>query len=118
MPEEKKEKQKTAVALAYEPGEELTAFLHLDLENLGSTDVSVRMINRQVKTNFYLEDDAAYTLIEQHMPILERRLKNKGYNCTITVTHEKKNVNFRENFMRKGNVASGSLHRYSFDVRA
>lgn len=103
---------------AYEPGEELTAFLHLDLENLGSTDVSVRMINRQVKTNFYLENDAAYTLIEQHMPILEKRLKSKGYNCTVTVTHDKKEINFKENFMRKGNAAPGSLHRYSFDVRA
>ena len=104
---------------AYEPGEELTAFLHLDLQNLGSTDVSVRMKDRQVKTNFYLEDDAAYDLIEKHLPILERRLKNKGYYCTVTVTHEKKDISFRENFMRRGHVSSGgSLHRYSFDVRA
>lgn len=97
---------------------ELTAFLHLDMGNLGSTDVSVRMQNRQVKTNFYFEDDASYALVEKHLPILEKRLKNKGYNCTITITNEKKNINFKENFLRKGSAPVGSLHRYSFDVRA
>lgn len=97
---------------------ELTAFLHLDMGNLGSTDVSVRMQNRQVRTNFYLEDDASYDLVEKHLPILEKRLKSKGYNCTITITNEKKNINFKENFLRKGSTPVGSLHRYSFDVRA
>lgn len=97
---------------------ELTAFLHLDMGNLGSTDVSVRMQNRQVRTNFYFEDDASYDLVEKHLPILEKRLKNKGYNCTITITNEKKNINFKENFLRKGSAPVGSLHRYSFDVRA
>lgn len=103
-----------------DPDAEVTAFLHLDMEHLGSTDVSVRMQNRQVKTNFYLEDDASYDLLEKHLPILEKRLKNKGYNCQITVTNEKKNVNFTENFLKKGqSQASGkTLHRYSFDVRA
>ena len=97
---------------------ELTAFLHLDMGNLGSTDVSVRMQNRQVRANFYFEDDASYDLVEKHLPILEKRLKNKGYNCTITITNEKKNINFKENFLRKGGAPAGSLHRYSFDVRA
>lgn len=101
-----------------DPEAELTAFLHLDLECLGSTDVSVRMKNRQVKTNFYFEDDASYRLVEKHLPILEKRLKSKGYNCTITITNEKRNINFKENFVKKGSVSSGSLHRYSFDVRA
>lgn len=101
-----------------DPEAELTAFLHLDMENLGSTDVSVRMQNRQVKMNFYFADDASYDLVEKHLPVLEKRLKNKGYNCTFTITNEKKNINFKENFVKKGKVSSGSLHRYSFDVRA
>lgn len=102
-----------------DPDAELTAFLHLDMEHLGSTDVSVRMQNRQVKTNFYFEDDRSYDIVQKHLPILEKRLKNKGYHCTITITNEKKNINFKENFVKKGQVLSGgSLHRYSFDVRA
>lgn len=102
-----------------DPDAELTAFLHLDMDNLGSTDVSVRMIRKQVKTNFYFDNDASYDIVEKHLPILEKRLKNKGYNCTITITNEKKEINFKENFVKKGRVMSGgSLHRYSFDVRA
>ena len=102
-----------------DPDAELTAFLHLDMDNLGSTDVSVRMIRKQVETNFYFDNDASYDIVEKHLPILEKRLKNKGYNCTITITNEKKEINFKENFVKKGRVLSGgSLHRYSFDVRA
>lgn len=101
-----------------DPDAELTAFLHLDLESLGETDVSVRMKDRQVKTNFYFEDDASYDLVEKHLPILEKRLKNKGYNCIISITNEKKAVNFKENFVKKGKAPAVSLHRYSFDVKA
>lgn len=102
----------------HDPEAELTAFLHLDMENLGETDVSVRMKDRQVKTNFYFEDDASYDLVEKHLPILEKRLKNTGYHCTITITNERRNVNFKENFVKRGKASVGSVHRYSFDVRA
>ena len=75
-----------------DPDAELTAFLHLDMEQLGSTDVSVRMQNRSVRTNFYLEDDASYDLVEKHLEVLNKRLKSKGYQSSITVTHEKKDI--------------------------
>lgn len=101
-----------------DPDAELTAFLHLDMEQLGSTDVSVRMQNRSVRTNFYLEDDASYDLVEKHLEVLNKRLMSKGYQSSITVTHEKKDISFKENIVKKGKATVGSLHRYSFDVRA
>lgn len=101
-----------------DPDAELTAFLHLDMEQLGSTDVSVRMQNRSVRTNFYLEDDTSYDLVEKHLEVLNKRLKSKGYQSSITVTHEKKDISFKENIVKKGKATVGSLHRYSFDVRA
>ena len=101
-----------------DPDAELTAFLHLDMEQLGSTDVSVRMQNRSVRTNFYLEDDASYDLVEKQLEVLNKRLKSKGYQSSITVTHEKKDISFKENIVKKGKATVGSLHRYSFDVRA
>ena len=85
-----------------DPDAELTAFLHLDMEQLGSTDVSVRMQNRSVRTNFYLEDDASYDLVEKHLEVLNKRLKSKGYQSSITVTHEKKDISFKENIVKKG----------------
>ena len=36
----------------------------------------------------------------------------------IMVTHEKKDISFKENIVKKGKATVGSLHRYSFDVRA
>ena len=101
-----------------EGNKELTAFLHLDMEHLGPTDVSVRMRGKEVSTNFYLENDEAYDLLEQHLPVLEEKLKSKGYNCKISVTNEAKHVNFVEDFLKKDQPSAGQLHRYSFDMRA
>ena len=101
-----------------EGNKELTAFLHLDMEHLGPTDVSVRMRGKEVSTNFYLENDEAYDLLELHLPVLEEKLKSKGYNCKISVTNEAKHVNFVEDFLKKDQPSAGQLHRYSFDMRA
>ena len=101
-----------------DPEAELSAFLHLDLENLGSTDVSIRMKDKNVKTNFYIADDASYDLIEKHLPVLEKRLAQKGYRCSITMSKEEKKVEFVEDFLQRDMPQAGTLHRYSFDVRA
>ena len=101
-----------------DPDAELSAFLHLDLEHLGSTDVSVKMQHRNVKTSFYMADDASYDLVEKYLPVLEQKLKDKGYQCTITMTKEEKKVSFGDDFLRKDMPQTGTLHRYSFDVRA
>lgn len=103
-----------------DPEGELTAFLHLELKNLGSTDVAVKMhpATKQVKTNFYLKNDGAYDLIERNLPVLEQRLKKKGYQCEISVAKEEKKVSFVEDFLKKDQRAVGMVHRYSFDVRA
>lgn len=97
---------------------ELTAFLHLDLDHLGATDVSVKMKNKQVSTNFYLDDDASYELISLNIDRLEKRLQEKGYQCNVSVINEAKHVNFVENFLKKDQPSAGQLHRYSFDMRA
>lgn len=100
-----------------DPDAELSAFLHLDLEHLGSTDVSVKMLHKNVKTNFYFSDDASYELIQRNLPILESKLNQRGYTCTFTVTNEGKNMDFVQDFLRKDLPSAGALHRYSFDVR-
>lgn len=96
----------------------LTAFLHLDMEHLGSTDVSVKMENKRVSTKFYLEDDSAYQLLEAYMPKLEARLQALGYDAKVTIINEDKKVNFVEDFLKKDQPSAGALRRYSFDMRA
>ena len=98
--------------------EELTAFLHLDMDNLGSTDVSIRLKGKDLSTNFYLDDDASFDLVQEHLPILEARLAAKGYNSKISVSNESKKVDFVDDFLKKDQPSAGQVHRYSFDMRA
>ncbi len=97
---------------------ELSAFLHLDMKSLGPTDVSVRLLGHNLETNFYLESDEAYAIIQKNIPVLEAKLAKKGYNCKTTVINEEKHVNFVEDFLKKDQPSAGKLHRYSFDMRA
>ena len=101
-----------------DPEKELSAFLHLDLDHLGATDVSVKMLRKKVDTKFYMETDEAFELVKAHMPELEERLRLKGFDAKIYVENEGKKVNFLDDFLKKDAPPTGQLHRYSFDVRA
>lgn len=97
---------------------DLTAFLHLDLEHLGSTDVSIRMHQKKVTTNFYLSDDTSYNLIMEHLDELEERLAEKGYQVKIQVNTQEETPSFVDQILEGQPQAGGMVHRYSFDVRA
>ena len=98
---------------------ELSAFLHLDLDHLGSTDVSVKLRKKQVSANFYMADDLSYQLIYDHMDELCERLEKRGFQVKLSVSGQEKKVNFVEELLKQGSPsAGGAVHRYSFDVRA
>lgn len=101
-----------------DPDKKLSAFLHLDMDNLGATDVSIKMFKKEVSTNFYMDNDESYILIERFLPKLEEKLRNKGYSCKLSVVNEKHHVNFVDDFLKKDLPPAGQLHRYSFDMRA
>ena len=101
-----------------DPDKELSAFLHLDLEYLGGTDVSIKMLHRKVTTNFYVDSDESYAMVKQFLPVLEKRLQDKGYNCELTVNSDSKQMNFVAGFLKKDLPPTGQVHRYSFDMRA
>ena len=64
----------------FEPGETVSAILHLDMDNLGPLDVYVKMRDNNVKTNFYVADEQIIDLIAEHIDILNERLNKRGYN--------------------------------------
>ena len=101
-----------------DPDKELSAFLHLDLEHLGGTDVSIKILHKKVTTNFYLDSDESYALVKQFLPVLEKRLQDKGYNCELNVNSDSKQMNFVDGFLKKDLPPTGQVHRYSFDMRA
>lgn len=58
---------------------EMSALLHLDMEHIGRTDVLIKLNDNKVTTNFKLADEEALNLIEKHLPLLDKRLTEKGY---------------------------------------
>lgn len=102
-----------------DPDGELSAFLHLDMEHLGSTDVSVHMHKKKLKTDFFLKDDRSFALISEHMGELKAKLDALGFDAEINVSNEEKPVSFVKDFLEKDMPKSKDMvHRYSFDVRA
>lgn len=99
--------------------DEISAFLHFDMDHLGSTDISVKLRNRNVDTKFYMEDDASYDLIMNNIEVLQKRIEKKGYTCNINVENESKRVNLVDDFLKHDTRGTTSpVSRYSFDVRA
>lgn len=101
-----------------DPNSEVSAFLHFDMENLGATDVSVKMLGKNVTTHFYMESEEAMDLIANNIHLLDNRLKAKGYSCNISVSDESVKQDFVHDFLMKDEKNVGTVHRYSFDVRA
>ena len=62
----------------------LTAFLHLDMENLGGMDISISLQTErnQVTTKFYLEEHAL-PVIAGHIDDLTQRLAKKVISVHI-----------------------------------
>ena len=59
---------------------EVSAFIHLDMEHLGPTDVLVKLKDAGVTTKFTLADDAALDIINDNIDFLNKRLNDKGYS--------------------------------------
>ena len=108
---------------SYEAGEEITAFLHFDMEHLGSTDVFIRLKENNVGCKWNLASEESMKLIEDNLDILTARLEAKGFSVKSEVTCGEPKTSFVEDFLGEPPVstedrAEGLVHRYSFDMRA
>ncbi len=108
---------------SYEQGEEITAFLHFDMEYLGSTDVFISLKESKVGCKWNLASEDSMKLIEDNLDILTERLAKKGFSVTSEVTCGEPKKNFVEDFLGAAPVSTektseGIVHRYSFDMRA
>lgn len=63
--------------------EELSAFVHLDTDNLGATDVYIRLRGEHVTTDFCLENEEYLNFIEKNISFLNKRLNDKGYSLSV-----------------------------------
>ena len=106
----------------WNPDEPITAFLHFDLENLGSTDISIKLLKKNLDTKFALADDISYDLIENNIHFLQEKLESMGFTCNVTVTDADVKRDFVDDFLKQDvkqtKINGKQIMRYSFDVRA
>ena len=97
----------------------VSAFLHLDLEYLGATDVDVRLEGKTLKTQFSLKDKTSIEIVEAHLDELKDRLVKRGFNVTLetSIMDAGKDENPFMNVLETDKPQI-SIKRYSFDVRA
>lgn len=102
----------------------VSALLHLDMDNLGPMDIYVALTNKtKLNTHFYLKDEATIDFIEAHIDFLNKRLTDKGYDMSLNVSvkdNKKGPTNMAEEFFKDDPLEKGSVSvsKLSFDVRA
>ena len=97
----------------------LTAFLHLDMDNLGALDVSISLQTErnQVTTKFYLDEDSI-ALVEGHIDELAQRLSRKGYQCKNMILEKEEDKTVLERMEEQVAGGNAVLGYRTFDTRA
>ena len=97
----------------------VTAFLHLDMDNLGATDIHVTMEKNFVSIKFALDDRDSINIVEEHLPELTVKLENKGYTTAFNVEQSQEGEGTTPfDKVLETDKPQISIKRYSFDVRA
>lgn len=96
----------------------VSAFLHLDMDHLGSVDVYVTMEKQKVSTNFKVQDDATLDLIEANIDLLNARLEKRGYHLKSTVEMQKEEVAVVKEMQKQMGQTTLPVAHLSFDARA
>ena len=103
---------------------QVSALLHLDMENLGPLDVYVTMKDAKVNTNFCVADEEILVFLEQHMNLLTERLQKRGYDCKCTMrTREVEQKGMAGDGHKNSGIApllqedEMILSQHAFDVR-
>lgn len=101
---------------ALQNNEDLSVLLHLDMTNLGSMNIHIRMNHNMVQAKFYIEDCDAQRLLSEYMPTLADALTKKGYHLHSEVSQSYEKIDFSKDFI-EDNVSGSDVRRYSFDIR-
>ena len=99
---------------------QVSALLHLDMEQLGPLDIYVTLHNSKVNTKFYVQDDEMLDFLSEHMDLLTERLKKRGYTCDFSMTSRGEEKDQGQDkglspiLKQDGGIL---LSQYAFDVR-
>lgn len=96
----------------------VSALLHLDMDNLGPVDIYVKLTGKNVSTNFCLESEELLDFVYSNIDKLNARLEALGYDAKfeMKVAQEKDKFNFVEDFVEKD--VKAPVMQYILDVKA
>lgn len=96
----------------------ISALLHLDMDNLGPIDIFVRLAGKNVSTNFCLESEELLDFVYSNIDKLNARLEALGYDTKfeMKVAQENDKFDFVEDFVEKDIKAP--VMQYILDVKA
>ncbi len=101
----------------------ISALLHLDMDNLGPVDIYVKLAGNNVSTNFCLESEEMLDFVYSHIDKLNKRLEELGYNChfEMKVSEVKEtgepSFDFVKDFI-EADTSAMSTTQYVLDVKA
>ncbi len=96
----------------------ISVMLHLDMDNLGKTDVHVTLTGTNVNARFYLDDQVSVDIVAEHMNQLAKQLADRGFSLTNEVVKRQpqESINKVVDEIIDEN-AEKSIKRYTFDAR-
>ena len=104
----------------------VSAALHLDMQHLGMVDVFVKMQDKNVTTDFCLENEETLNFIAEHIDMLSERLERRGYNLNTQMKVKDTQMSLKEDILPQtpgsdlsvDSSVGGTIAIYRFDVRA
>lgn len=96
----------------------VSAYLHLDMEHLGSVDCYVTMQNEKVSTNFKVQDDSVLDFLLKNITLLNERLEKRGYTLQATVSVKEEETSVIQEMEKQLGQGSVPISKVSFDARA
>ncbi|MCD7824464.1 MAG: flagellar hook-length control protein FliK, partial [Clostridiaceae bacterium] len=100
--------------------EKASVLLHLDMENLGKTDIRIEKNNNDLIADFSLNDNETVELFRINAAMLESALQEQGYSCRLQFKEREQPSPSVDDFINsKVNThATTEMKRFSFDIRA
>lgn len=97
----------------------ITAFLHLDMEHLGSVDahVALEIEKNRLQIKFEVEDQEVL-LILQHLPELNSKLEGLGYKVKTSASVKEQGKSFVQMLEESKGTTSTMLSYQKIDMRA
>lgn len=96
----------------------ISVMLHLDMDNLGQTDVHVTLTGSNVNARFYLNDQESVDIVADNINQLAKQLADRGFSLTNEVVKRQpqESINKVVDEVIDEN-AERSIKRYTFDAR-